>query len=102
MFSKLGSNELKKLKLTPSQQQQAMHGWVIVANEPTFLLCPHVCVHVEVSLERHASNSNQVVAKINTFLIYKQKASQQAKLAYFSIRLLESSQTARNQSVCSL
>lgn len=63
-----------------------MHGWVIVvvvvaterqAYFVSYALCRVVrlCVsaHVEVSLERHASDSNQLVAKINTFLIYKQK-----------------------------
>lgn len=59
---------------------------------------------MEVSLERHASDSNQLVAKINTFLIYKQKKQEnkQKTRILLSFRLLESSQTARNQSVCSL
>lgn len=39
---------------------------------------------MEVSLERHASDSIQLVAKINTFLIYKQKKqANKQKLAYF-------------------
>lgn len=65
-----------------------MHGWVIVfvvvvvatERQAYFVSYMHcvassLCVsaHVEVSLERHASDSNQLVAKINTFLIYKQK-----------------------------
>lgn len=93
-----------------------MHGWVIVVVVATerqayfvsYALCRVVrlCVsaHVEVSLERHASDSNQLVAKINTFLIYKQKkqANKQKTRILLSFRLLESSQTARNQSVCSL
>lgn len=69
-----------------------MHGWVIVvvvvaterqAYFVSYALCRVVrlcvSVHVEVSLERHASDSNQLVAKINTFLIYKQKSKQTSK-----------------------